>query len=153
MAWSSSVWTWRLNLFDPFYLANCERSSWWIQITCEVCTKILSIFLSPEFKMHVELGNFKEVFLTTTCFVHPGMLKSEKIDKYGIKSNLKFWIQPWKSGNVLAKASGISPIPGMTTRLFVSNNLCLLLPPYPTNQLYNGKMLDPNWMNSNRFRI
>jgi hypothetical protein len=49
-----------------------------------------------------------------------------------------------ESGNVLAKASGISPIPGMTTRLFVSNNLCLLLPPYTTNQLYNGKMLDPN---------
>jgi hypothetical protein len=113
-------------------------------MTCKVYTKILSIFLSPEFKMHMELGSFKDVFLTTMCFVHPGMLKSKKIDKYGIKSNLKFWIQPWKSGNVLAKASGISPIPGMTTRLFVSNNLCLLLPPYTTNQLYNGKMLDPN---------
>jgi hypothetical protein len=99
-------------------------------------------------------GSFKDLFLTTTCFVNPRMLKSEKIDKYGNKSNLKFWIQSYKSGDVLAQASDLdSAVNPIQHRLFVSNNFCLLLSPNTTNQLYNGKVLDPNWIDGNFFRI
>jgi hypothetical protein len=118
----------------------------------------LSVFRKSEDKdtahRPLKLGSFNDVLITTTCDVHPQMFEFYSRTRIGSaeKRRITEFCANVFDGKVYIYGKAPVTNSNIPQRLYISLDLCLLLSAYTANRSFNGKMLDPRWIDSNQFR-